>query len=294
MPCSAESQRSCCPRNVQEACVRALELLATDIPALEEPIRRCREQGGEASRRLLGDFLIQFSGSLSEGQLQAIDEVYAAEALSRPPPLSLDALEGLWLAAAPCKILVWRGDITQLAADVVVNAANEEGLGCFQPTHRCIDNVLHRGAGPRLRRECRNCMERRPGKLMPGTMPLLTKAYHLPAKAMLHVTGPQISPGSRPSSLSHEQLRLAYANCLDAARDAGLRSVAFCCISTGLFGYPAREAAECALTAVHRWLQVPENLASMSTIVFDVFTEHDEQIYHDLGPQIFHSSSRPI
>lgn len=185
------------------------------------------------------------------------------------------------------QVLVWRGDITQLAADVIVNAANEEGLGCFQPTHRCIDNVLHRAAGPRLRSECRLEMQKRQKKLLPGTMPLLTKAYHLPAKAVLHVTGPQISPGSRPSSLSSEELRLAYTNCLDAARDAGLTSVAFCCISTGLFGYPAREAAEVALTAVHRWLQAPENLASLSSVVFDVFTEHDERIYHDLGPKIF-------
>jgi len=287
MPCSADSQHSCCLRRVQEACIHALELLATDIPALEEPTRRCREQGGDAPRRLLGDFLIQFSGSLSEDQLQAIDEVYAADALSKPPPLSLDALKALWLAASPCQVLIWRGDITQLAADVIVNAANEEGLGCFQPTHRCIDNVLHRAAGPRLRSECRLEMQKRQEKLLPGTMPLLTKAYHLPAKAVLHVTGPQISPGSRPSSLSSEELRLAYTNCLDAARDAGLTSVAFCCISTGLFGYPAREAAEVALTAVHRWLQAPENVASLSSIVFDVFTEHDERIYHDLGPRIF-------
>ncbi|CAK9062374.1 Protein-ADP-ribose hydrolase, partial [Durusdinium trenchii] len=240
-------QDSLCCESLDVLRWRALELLASESSALEEAVRCCRAAGGDA-RRLLGDFLIQFSGKLSEIQLQAVDDVYMAEGLK---PVSLENLDGFELWHPRCKVLIWKGDITRLATDAVVNAANEEGRGCFQPMHRCIDNVLHRAAGPRLRIECTEHMRARK-KLLAGTPPLVTKAYHLPSKAVLHVTGPQISPGSRPSSLAREQLRNAYTSCLDAAKEAGLKSVAFCCISTGLFGYPAAEAADIALTAVWR------------------------------------------
>jgi len=269
-----------------QPCWRALELLAADSSALEEAMRSCRSSVD--ARRLLGDFLIQFSGRLSEEQLKTVDDVYMSEPRSA---FCLESLDALVLPHPRCKVMIWRGDITRLAADAVVNAANEEGRGCFQPMHRCIDNVLHRAAGPRMRTECTEHMRLRE-KLLPGTPPLVTKAYHLPSKVVLHVTGPQIPAGSRPSSLAREQLRNAYTSCLDAAKDAGLRSVAFCCISTGLFGYPAAEAADVALTSVQRWLEEPNE--TVSCIVFDVFTDHDERHYAELGPLIFSEPSTPV
>ncbi|CAE8625445.1 unnamed protein product [Polarella glacialis] len=248
---------------------------------------------GVPARRVLGDALILYPGSLSAELLHIIDEVYAADVASASTELpgssifALASLPGLKLREASCTVVVWRGDITRLAADAVVNAANEEGLGCFQPSHRCIDNVLHRAAGPRLREECRGCMARRGQPLAAGTRPLLTGAHNLPAKAVLHVTGPRIAVGAQPTPAAEGQLRAAYTGCLDTARENGLRSIAFCCISTGLFGYPQAAASEVALRAVKDWLTVPGHSDAIDYVIFDVFTDADERAYTELAPRIF-------
>ncbi len=179
-------------------------------------------------------------------------------------------------------MVVLAGDIATLPVDVVVNAANDAGLGCFQPNHKCIDNVIHRRAGPALRESCRAALAERPAEhrvLAAGTAPLLTPGYALPARHVLHVTGPQLPPGRgvRPTAPQVEQLTTCYTGCLDSAFGAGLRSVAFCCISTGLFNYPPEDAVLVAMHTARAWCMA--HPSALDTIVFDVFLDADRDLY---------------
>jgi len=250
------------------------------------------------SRRLLGDALIADDGDPSAEKLTAIDAMYEAELPLRVHVVANESLQGPSAIVASrdgssrCRVVVWRGDITTLAVDAAVNAANDKGLGCFRPDHKCIDNILHRVAGPRLRQECKVQMGRRGNLLTAGTPPLVTSAYHLPYRGLLHVTGPQLRSGNWPSELQASQLAACYSGCLDAARDNGWRSLAFPNISTGLFGYPTDAAALVALGELKKWLDTTQNLAAIDVVVLNVFTQENEQAYHRLLPTIFKDSSK--
>ena len=271
----------------------ALSLLCEEADSRLAHFIRCQTEGVEHAPMLLsilGDTLIANSTPLSAPLLDAIDAALHAD--SAPPPLrpTPDTLpDAMWLRAGPVRVAVWRGDICRLEVDAVVNAANDAGLGCFQPAHRCIDNVLHRAAGPRLREECRERMAERGSPLAAGTPPLLTAGYRLPARHVLHVTGPQIlMRGAAPTAEQARALAACYTGCLDRCADAGIRSIAFCCISTGLFGYPQVAAAELALATVVAWCArraaagAPPHL---DLVVFDTFVEADFDIYSELAPR---------
>ena len=171
---------------------------------------------------------------------------------------------------------LWRGDVTTLSADAIVNAANSQMLGCWAPGHHCIDNAIHTYAGVQLRAECARIMEEQ-GHEEPTGQAKATSAYNLPAKRVVHTVGP-IANG-RPTDLHREQLASCYASCIDLAASEGLHSIAFCCISTGVFGFPQQEAAEIAARTVKEWLGAH---CSDMTVVFNVFGEKDERIYRDL------------
>ena len=174
------------------------------------------------------------------------------------------------------RLRLWRGDITTLSADAIVNAANSQMLGCWAPLHYCIDNAIHTFAGVQLRIECARIMEQQ-GHEEPTGRAKVTPAYNLPAKRVIHTVGP-IANG-HPTDLHREQLASCYTSCLDAAAAEDLRSVAFCCISTGVFGFPQREAAAIAVRTVREWLDARD---SGITVVFNVFGEQDERIYREL------------
>ena len=174
------------------------------------------------------------------------------------------------------RIRLWRGDITTLSADAIVNAANSQMLGCWAPGHHCIDNAIHTYAGVQLRAECARIMELQ-GYEEPTGRAKITGAYNLPAKRIVHTVGP-IANG-HPTNLHREQLASCYSSCLDRAAAEGLRSIAFCCISTGVFGFPQREAAQIAVDTVQEWLGVND---SAMVVVFNVFSGEDERIYRDL------------
>lgn len=171
---------------------------------------------------------------------------------------------------------LWRGDITRLAVDGIVNAANSQLLGCFHPLHNCIDNIIHSGAGLQLRAECRRLM-RAQGHEEPAGSAKITGAYNLPAKWVLHTVGP-IVEGREPTPLQCRQLASCYTSCLDLARRHGLKSVAFCCISTGVFHFPQELAARIAVEAVRGFLRERH----FDTVIFDVFTDADENLYRAL------------
>lgn len=178
---------------------------------------------------------------------------------------------------------LWQGDITRLGTDAIVNAANNQMLGCFRPMHNCIDNCIHTFAGVQLRAECDRQMQqlRRRyggGYVQPTAVPMLTDAYNLPAKKVIHVVGPIVS-GKLTRALE-QSLSACYRNVLDLCLEHGLSSVAFCCISTGVFAFPNRRAAEIAVETVTAWLSAhPDGVAR---VVFNVFKDEDLGHYEDL------------
>ena len=175
------------------------------------------------------------------------------------------------------RLLLWRGDITTLAADAIVNAANSQMLGCWVLGHSCIDNAIHTFAGIQLRMECSELM-RAQGHEEPTGQAKVTAAYNLPAKAVIHTVGP-IAQG-RPTARHKLQLQHCYESCLDAALAHDLHSIAFCCISTGVFGYLAEAAVEVAVETVRRWLA--DHPGTDMRVVSNVFLESDEAIYRRL------------
>lgn len=176
------------------------------------------------------------------------------------------------------KISLWQGDITRLKVDAIVNAANKQLLGCFAPLHNCIDNAIHTAAGMQLREACYAQMKAQGYYEATGTAKI-TKGYNLPAKYVLHTVGPIISEAVTP--LHCEQLATCYESCLTLAEQHLLESVAFCCISTGVFRFPNEKAAEIALHTVANYLdQHPSN--SIKRVILNVFKQEDFEIYKQL------------
>jgi len=180
------------------------------------------------------------------------------------------------------RISLWQGDITTLDCDAIVNAANSQMLGCFQPCHACIDNCIHTYAGMQLRLECHQKMTETKKVCgmeyeQPTSVPMLTGAYNLPCKHVIHVVGPIVY-----DRLTEEHERLlaqCYTNVLDMCKTNGIGSVAFCCISTGVFRFPNRNAAEIAIDTVSRWLMQDD---SMEKVIFNVFLDKDRELYEKL------------
>ena len=180
-------------------------------------------------------------------------------------------------------IAVWQGDITRLAVDAIVNAANSQMLGCFIPMHTCIDNCIHTFAGIQLREECSRKMDQlkiRYGRdyEQPTAVPMLTDAYNLPAKKVVHIVGPIVQHKLTPAL--EKDLEYCYRNTLDMCMENGLKSAAFCCISTGVFRFPNKRAAEIAVQAVQEWLE--EHTGQMKRVIFNVFKDEDKDIYERL------------
>ena len=165
-------------------------------------------------------------------------------------------------------------DIRRLAVDGVVNAANGGMLGCFSPCHGCIDNAIHTYAGVQLRAECAEMMDG--GEEPPGRA-RITGAYNLPCSHVIHTVGPivrgPLTEGDR------ELLRSCYGSCLDLAHANGLETIAFCCISTGEFGFPQERAAHIAVNTVRDYLATTVHI---QTIIFNVFKDEDLSIYRRL------------
>lgn len=171
------------------------------------------------------------------------------------------------------KFSLWKGDITCLRADAIVNAANKYMLGCFQPWHACIDNAIHSAAGPQLREDCDAIMSMQGADESTGGAKI-TRGYHLPSAYVLHTVGPIVREG-RPLEGRHRlQLASCYLSCLELANEvAEIRTVAFCAISTGVFGFPKPEAARIAVKTVDDWLV--QNPNRFDKIIFNVFSDED-------------------
>jgi O-acetyl-ADP-ribose deacetylase (regulator of RNase III) len=195
---------------------------------------------------------------------------------------SIPFIEQQYTSSYPArnKTSLWVGDITHLKVDAIVNAANSELLGCRQPNHACIDNIIHSAAGPRLRDDCAKIIEKQ-GTNEPTGNAKVTRGYALSAKYVLHTVGPQLYPGSQPTHLQKEQLKNSYRSCLDTASNVKeIRSIAFCAISTGVFSYPRKQAAKIALSEVAHWLtQHPHRF---DKVIFNLYSNADAEIYQEL------------
>ena len=197
----------------------------------------------------------------------------------------------------PCssdpRLYIWQGDITRLKVDAITNAANSGMTGCYQPLHNCIDNCIHTAAGIRLRLECARIMNLQ-GYDEPTGQAKITPGYALPAKFVLHTVGPVVEG---PLTDEHRRLlRSSYRSCLELAEQNELRSVAFCCISTGVFMFPAEEAASIAVGTVKEFLDSEEDKYSeigsfigkeepyrgIEKVIFNVFSDRDKVIYENL------------
>lgn len=173
-------------------------------------------------------------------------------------------------------LYLWQGDITTLAVDAIVNAANSGMTGCYIPCHGCIDNAIHTYAGIQLRLECARIMAGQRGE-EPVGQAKITKAYNLPCRYVLHTVGPMIE--GAVTKTDREQLSSRYRSCLDLAAANGLHSVAFCCISTGEFHFPNELAAQIAIETVRDWQrQSPDKIE----VIFNVFKDSDRELYKRL------------
>ena len=178
--------------------------------------------------------------------------------------------------SSDARIILWQGDITRLNADAIVNAANSALLGCFIPCHRCIDNAIHSAAGLQLRAECAALMKRQGHPEATG-LAKITAGYNLPARHVLHTVGPIVS--GVLTDEHRELLASCYRSCLYLAAEHGLKSVAFCCISTGEFHFPNAAAAEIAVREVRSFLA---HDSTIERVIFNVFKDEDRVLYEGL------------
>lgn len=171
-------------------------------------------------------------------------------------------------------IILWQGDITTIKSDIIVNAGNNQGLGCFNPSHLCIDNIIHTNAGIRLRLECNNILK---GKEIPNGQIIVCNAYNLPSKKVITTVGPQII--STITTKNKEDLSNCYKNSLEYAIKNGYHSITFPSISTGLFGYPIKEAKYIAYNSIK---EILNKYNTNIKVIFNLYSESDYNEYKKL------------
>lgn len=173
-------------------------------------------------------------------------------------------------------LYIWKGDITRLGVGAIVNAANSDMTGCYQPCHNCIDNCIHTFAGIELRNFCEDMMQEQ-GYEEPTGQAKLTPAYNLPCDYVIHTVGPIVR--GKLTHRDEDLLKSCYEACLKLADQNGIKSIAFCCISTGVFCFPNQRAAEIAVQTVRDYKRQND---SDIKVIFNVFKDEDERIYNEL------------
>lgn len=240
-------------------------LLSEDRKYAEMPVPESEEERFRLLRSLMN---IRPPKPISEDFL-AVQDDYLKEVIS-----SKGITDIAGLVPIENGVYLWKGDITTLKCGAIVNAANSQMLGCFQPCHGCIDNAIHTFAGVQLRLECAEIMDRQSIEEPTGSAKI-TSAYNLPCRNIIHTVGPIVS--GRLTEQHCRQLESCYNSCLETAVRNNLQSVAFCCISTGVFGFPQKEAAEIAVKTVRKFRESHD-----IEVIFNVFTEKDYAVYKGL------------
>lgn len=206
---------------------------------------------------------------ISEDFLKIQDEYLAERNIER----GITDIEDLKPVKSDPRLYIWQGDITTLKCDAIVNACNSQMLGCFSPMHACIDNFIHTYAGVELRLKMHELMSMQGHEEETGKAKI-TSGYNLPAKYILHTVGPMIQ--WKVTREDEKLLASCYKECLKLAADTGIESVAFCCLSTGVFGFPQRRAAEIAVETVKQCIDQDSRIKK---VIFNVFKDEDRDIY---------------
>lgn len=228
---------------------------------------------GISQRKLLRSLMnVRPPMPLQANFLEVQDALLSAE---REEKGAVDA-DKLPVSSKDSRLVLWQGDITRLKADAIVDAGNSGLLGCFCPCHGCIDNAIHSAAGLQLRDECSRIMKAQ-GFPEPNGRAKLTGAYNLPARYVLHTVGPVVR--EIVTQKNRDELASCYHSCLTLAAGHGLETVAFCCISTGEYHFPNREAAKIAVRTVQEFLK---EKSSVRKVIFNVFKDMDAEIYREL------------
>lgn len=201
---------------------------------------------------------------LSDEFLELQDQYLAGKSLKRGI-IDVTALE------YKDSIALWQGDITRINSNAIVNACKSSLLGCFHPLHNCIDNIIHSNAGVQVRRDCHTIMQ---GEQLPAGEVIMTPAYNLPGKFIFHTVGPIIQNGI-PTEQQAAKLSKCYRSCLKKASALGIQTLTFCCLSTGVYGYPKNLAAALAVATVKEWLPEIDGLK----VIFNVFEDEDKTHY---------------
>lgn len=228
-------------------------------------------QSADEQKALLRSLMnVRMAAPISEVFLQIQDE-YLKEETKRKGITDIRVLkpveEGIYL---------WQGDITTLKCDAIVNAANSGMTGCYQPCHNCIDNCIHTYAGIQLRNACAKIMEKQ-GYEEPTGRAKITPAFNLPCRYVLHTVGPIVQ--GKLTKEHEELLASCYRSCLELADENDVNSIAFCCISTGVFMFPNERAAEIAVQTVRDYRKEKN---SGIEVIFNVWKDVDYEIYREL------------
>ncbi|BEI86070.1 hypothetical protein CcaverHIS002_0603570 [Cutaneotrichosporon cavernicola] len=169
------------------------------------------------------------------------------------------------------RIAIWRGDITKLKADMIVNAANRSLMGGGG-----VDGAIHRAAGKELLKECAGLGGANTGETK------LTKGYNLPSKFIGHTVGPIYHADRKEESA--RLLKSCYQSALELCAENGGGSIGFPSVSTGIYGYPIRDATQIALKTTREFLEKND---SIKHVVYVVFLEKDEKVYNELVTDYF-------
>lgn len=225
----------------------------------------------DEQRQLLRSLMnIRMADAISDEFLEIQDD-YLSEVREEKGIVSITDMKEI-----QTDLYIWKGDITRLAVGAIVNAANSGMTGCYQPCHNCIDNCIHTYAGIQLRLKCNEIMEEQ-GYEEPTGRAKITPAYNLPCDHVIHTVGPIVSGGL--TKRHEELLKSCYRSCLEIAEENGVESIAFCCISTGVFMFPNERAAEIAVQTVKDYKN--EKNSSIK-VIFNVFKDQDDTIYHKI------------
>ena len=256
--------------NQQERCLWLIRALLEEMPQYRDtPIPALSEHRWRLLRSLMN---VRPPMPATEEFLQIQDEYLKQMIVEK------GIVDAETLPACPKdeRLILWQGDITTLQCDTIVNAANSQMLGCFSPCHGCIDNIIHTMAGVQLRLACQEIMQAQ-GHEEPTGRAKITPGFNLPAKYVLHTVGPIID--DEVTAGDEALLASCYRSCLELAAQNGLRSVAFCCISTGVFRFPPERAAEIAIQTIKEYLRQND---AIQHVIFNVFKDSDLAIYQRL------------
>lgn len=257
-------------KNQEERRIYLIRCLQKEMPQYRQMKIPLTEQGQWELLRSL--FNVRPPYPASEEFLKVQDE-YLSELVRQRGIVDAWELPGV---EADSRMVLWQGDITRLRCGAIVNAANSALLGCWQPCHSCIDNIIHTISGVQLRLKCNEMMQAQGHEEETGKAKI-TPAYNLPCKYVLHTVGPIISGPLRQEDC--DLLAGCYRSCLELAAANEVLSIAFCCISTGVFHFPQDRAAEIAVRTVKSFL---EKDSSIQQVIFNVFTDKDLAIYQKL------------